>query len=332
MMLFSVLTAGILAALHGGVGAKTDIQERNSGGNEYVLLEDTVFWGRAVREVYMSLTPAPTPSPTPRPTPSPTRIEITCTSDNNGRDCTDLETPKPECDKSVDTLAFTFIGGDCDQNINTQDEFFCQDSDGGPSDDDAARIKCEDEDGRDIFNDVVAIGSQITLGDRDDLPDEIMCSVMNNQGAALQTFNIGTTSQDDLFLKDVFGSLQLESCDRLNCLIDVTYVYTIQNDGSTDLEITEVERSREGISDDLIDSIQDTNLRPDENTSAEENAVIDVCVHTSIVTVVEAIGEPPSGIPGSAEDTYVVDVDGLPDREIPSPCSGKGKGKLLHLL
>ena len=143
----------------------------------------------------------------------------------------------------------------------------------------------------------------------------------------MQTFNIGTTRHDDLFLKDVFGSLQLESCDRLNCLIDVMYVYTIQNDGNTHLAITEVERSRERLLDDLVDSVQDKNLRPDEHTSAEETDVIDVCVHASIVTFVEAIGEPPSGSPISADDKYVVDVDGLPARAIPSPCIGKGKGK-----
>jgi hypothetical protein len=67
MLLSRFLAAGILAALLDGVVAKTNFQERKSGENEGVLLEDTVFWGRAIRQVYMSVTPAPTPSPTSLP-------------------------------------------------------------------------------------------------------------------------------------------------------------------------------------------------------------------------------------------------------------------------
>jgi len=275
----------------------------------------------------------PTQSPTRAPTPHPTDnrpkidVDITCSDNDNLRDCGQLETPEPECDSNVDTLVFTYIGEGCEQSRNTQDDFFCQDFDGGPSNDDAARIQCEDEDGREIFDEVVNVGSQLAFGDKDNLPDLIQCFVKDNRDETLQAFTVASTRHDDLFLKDVFGSLQLESCDRLNCRVQVTYIYTIQNDGNTQLEITALDRSREDMNENVVGLVQDTSLLPDENTPAHEPDVIDVCVEASIVTRVEAEGDPPSGSPVTAVDTYTARTEGLEQREIPKPCvSGKGKG------
>ena len=216
---------------------------------------------------------------------------------------------------------FTVIGGTCDQSINEQDEFNCQDTNGGPSEDDDMNLHCNDQDGNVVFDGVsVAIGTQITFGELSDLPEEIKCSVMDNQGHTLQTFNIRTTDEDELYLKDVFGSLQLESCDSQECRVEALYVYSIVNDGNSQLEIVSVDRSRNGATDNVFDLAQDANLRPGESTSVNEADVIDVCMHASIVTNVEAAGKPPSGSPISANDIYILEVTGLPEPDIPEPC------------
>lgn len=221
---------------------------------------------------------------------------------------------------------FTFIGGNCDQSINVQDEFKCQDTGGGPSEDDDVQIQCKGQDGKDVFAGVVAVGAQITFGQKSDIPDEIECIVMDNEGNTLQTFNVRTTDEDELYLKDIFGSLQLESCDNQECRVDAVYVYTIVNDGNTQLEIVSVDRSRNGATDSVTDLANNVNLRPGESTSANEAGVIDICMHASIVTLLEAAGKSPSGSPVSANDIYVVDVTGLPEPEIPEPCvTGKGR-------
>jgi hypothetical protein len=221
---------------------------------------------------------------------------------------------------------FTFIGGDCDQSINEQDEFKCQDIDGGPSEDDDVHIQCKGREGNEVFDGVVSVGSQITFGEKSDLPDEIECIIMDNEGHTLQSLNVRTTDDDELYLKDVFGSLQLESCDNQECRVDAVYVYTIVNDGNTQLEIVSVDRSRNGATDSVFDLAKGANLRPGESTSSDEAGVIDVCMHASVVTIVEAAGKSPSGSPVSANDIYVVDVIGLPEPETPQPCvTGKGR-------
>jgi hypothetical protein len=176
----------------------------------------------------------------------------------------------------------------------------------------------------------VNIGSQVTFGDKNDLPDLIQCFVKDTSGDTLQTFTIGTTGFDDLFLKDIFGSLQLETCDSLNCLVRVTYVYTVQNDGNTQLEIVRLDRTREDMDDNVVNLVQDTSLQPNQKTPAEEPDTIDVCIEARIVTAVTVEGDPPSGSPVTADDTYTVKTDGLDEREI--PCAGKsGKGKCFLL-
>lgn len=260
------------------------------------------------------------------------QVDVTCTDDKNGDNCNAIGTPEPACGNGIDTLMFTYIGGSCDQSVNSQSSFECHDSDGGPSEDDDAHIDCcADQDGGEVFKGVVAVGDQISFGDKKDLPAEIFCTVKDNEGSVLQEFNIRTTDYDDLFLKDVFGSLQLESCNSLECLIDITYVYTIQNDGSTSLEITSVDRSREGSTDDVTGQFNDGNLSPGESTPAQEPSVLDICVYGSVITIVEATGKPPSGSPVSSDGTYIVETQGLPEREIAEPCSN-GEGACILLF
>lgn len=56
----SILTGILLSALH------VSSAEHNAGeqAEDVLLLEDDVYWGRALRKLQMSVTPAPTPSPT----------------------------------------------------------------------------------------------------------------------------------------------------------------------------------------------------------------------------------------------------------------------------
>jgi hypothetical protein len=75
---------------------------------------------------------------------------------------------------------------------------------------------------------------------------------------------------------------QAESPDE--CLIDITYTYTIDNTGIVDANIILFTRTRNGEFVDLLDSLDSTFLPVGESTSIEETEEIDRCVQQSFAT------------------------------------------------
>jgi hypothetical protein len=69
----------------------------------------------------------------------------------------------------------------------------------------------------------------------------LSCVMEDNSGSVLQTLTLNTGGDEDLYLKDKFGSLQVEACEDLDCAIDIVYEYKVNNTGPTDLTVTELD-------------------------------------------------------------------------------------------
>ena len=222
----------------------------------------------------------------------------------------------------IKVLQFTYIGGKCDQTKNTQDDKDeCKDKNGGPSRNGSARVKCEDGNNRVLYNRVVDVGDEFEVEGRNggDLPETLECTI-SDDGEDLQTLTINTGGNVDLFLKDQFGSLQLEACDDQDCTVPITYYHKITNTGETDLEVTNLDVLRPG-SDSIsaIGLIPDTDLSPGESTIVKEPAVLDVCVDATIMTNTDVDGVSPDGTTVTDDDDYVVSVTGNTRRPTGSP-------------
>jgi hypothetical protein len=160
-------------------------------------------------------------------------------------------------------------------------------------------------------------GDEISVpGGTGPLPQAITCVVSSTDGVTeYQKVTVNTSGNVDLFLKDTFGSLQLQSCDANDCLRPVEYTYTIANIGGTPMTITKVNRVRDGQSIDLLLSagqLINQSLAVGESTFVTEGEVIDVCVDSTSTTTVTAEANPPAAGPCLGTDTYNLITRSLP--------------------
>jgi hypothetical protein len=271
------------------------------------------------------------------------QVDISCSTANDdkeeqGTSCDDLRPPEStECkagsyhDSSPNTLKFTYIGGSCEQSSTTQkDTFQCEDINGGPSMIPSVHLECtsndDDTSGMVIYDNEVTIGMSFSLeGGDSPLPGSIQCRVKDAKDHTLQIMTIGL--MDELNVKDVFGSLRLENCDSVGCLVEIFYLLTISNDGNTHLEITSVELASNGKRDNILDDVPDTSLDAGERTQTRQSNNLDICISGTVQTEVEVIAKPPTGSPISSNVVnLIVEVPGFPQHESDDkPCSTGGK-------
>ena len=123
-------------------------------------------------------------------------------------------------------------------------------------------VSCEDASNSNPLG--ASNGSAIEVMDLmgNSLPDEIACTVINISGEEVQSITINTGGVVDLYLKDKFGALQLESCkpndsDLKDCIVAIEYVYSVQNMFTNNAEVVVFERSRGGDLLDLLENVED---------------------------------------------------------------------------
>jgi hypothetical protein len=80
--------------------------------------------------------------------------------------------------------------------------------------------------------------------------------------------------------------LEVESCDDLECIIDVAYSYTATNAGEAPINITSMTRVRDGDTLDLTDQVDPKELDVGEKIVVTEPDQVDYCVTSSITTEV----------------------------------------------
>ena len=245
-------------------------------------------------------------------------VEVSCVG-ANGVECQSLEEPDGQCSDGdmLTILQMRYIGGGCGQSSNTQNSIFtCEDFSGGPAATGDCVISCTGPGGVNLFMGTVSVGNDIFLMTMapPELPESATCEMTSTGGDLLQRFTFDPSGGTELTLKDVFGSLELESCTDVvgeteTCFMDVTYTYDLINVGTNNMDVTLVQRTRNGATVNLLPQVPDTDLAPGEQTGVVETETIDLCVPNTFETVVRAEADPPAGVPCFDEDVYVFTID-----------------------
>lgn len=188
------------------------------------------------------------------------------------------------CASPLSEVRFNYTGGDCSTSNNAQGDDTCVDSNGGPPAGDVA-ITCFD-DQMVLAQQTVAPGESIAVTGMPLLPEILTCVVTSvNEDTTYQEVQFNTRS--DFTAKARFGSLEVEQCGDLECIIDVTYTYTASNVGEAPINITSMTRTRDGETVDLTDMVDPTELDVGESTVVQEPDEVDYCVSSVITTTVD---------------------------------------------
>ena len=230
-------------------------------------------------------------------------------------ECGAIESPEGSCavGSSIDTLRFKLEFCTCEEGENAQG-LSCTDEGALPGAGESARVTCTDTNDNLLFSQNIQDGSDVIMSGEGGLPPMITCSVFSITGEILQSLTVDASGSTDLFLKDKFGSLTLEACDEQDCISEVTYIYTLQNNGAVDIEVTKFERDREGEIVDLLPEV--TTLVPGESFVTAETESIDVCEDASICTTITM--EDSTGNCGDT-DEYCFEISTEPRPPTPEP-------------
>jgi hypothetical protein len=234
--------------------------------------------------------PSPVP-PTPAPTAAPKRCEcdvkITCETEDE-IECNAFSIPTLECASPLSEVRFQYTGGDCSDSNNDQRDDVCEDTNGGPPADTEVLVQCLDSESNAVLaSELLSPGGTIDVAGEGGglLPGKLECRVSSTDESSLyQTLFFGTTQR--FFAKSVYGSLEVESCDALECIIDVAYSYTATNAGEAPINITSMTRVRDGDTLDLTDQVDPKELDVGEQFIVTEPDQVDYCVTSSITTEV----------------------------------------------
>lgn len=253
-------------------------------------------------------------------------VDITCVN-ADGTACTDIVSPDGSCTSGgpVETLTFTYNPASCEEGFPThsQPNPFCQDLESIP--DGPVTLVCSADPEGDtlvVAPSIVSPGDSITITrpDGGPLPAQVYCSINDgaNGGATVfQEFSFFTTNGDDgaeLDAKDQFGSLSLVSCSDgdgiiLDCLQILQYTYTITNVGPNDMDLSQLERTRNNLTASLLDSLSVTNLKPGDVTQVRESEIVDVCEENDFSTFVSVEANPENGLVCFDEDEYFFEIN-----------------------
>jgi hypothetical protein len=235
--------------------------------------------------------PTPVP-PTPAPTAAPKRCEcdvkITCETEDE-IECNAFSIPTLECASPLSEVRFQYTGGDCSDSNNDQRDDVCEDTNGGPPADTEVLVQCLDSEINTVLaSELLSPGGTIDVlaGESGGLlPEELECRVSSTDESILyQTLFFSTTQS--FTAKSVYGSLEVERCDELECIMDVMYFYTATNAGEAPINITRMTRVRNGDTLDLTDQVDPKELDVGEQTVVTEPDQVDYCVTSSITTKV----------------------------------------------
>ena len=242
---------------------------------------------------------APTAVPTELTTNRPGCIISALVECENefGVDCKIIDPPSPACGTgALSSLSFTYDSlSECDDSLNQQDDEIL----GMPTCiqegtlAEQVGITCEGLHGASTMGDppvaltvspsILSSGEELTVTPTtaSTIPEFVSCTVYSlNDGsfdAALQRVLISTS--EPFYLKETYGSLQVQSCDDEVCLQEVTFTYTVTNDGETTAEVTELIRDCDLVTDpsDIFSLLTQTTLAPGESGSYSETFTVDVC-------------------------------------------------------
>jgi hypothetical protein len=185
-------------------------------------------------------------------------------------------------------VRFQYTGGDCSDSNNDQGDDVCEDTNGGLPADTEVLVQCLDSEINTVLaSELLSPGGTIDVAGEGGglLPEELECRVSSTDESILyQTLFFSTTQS--FTAKSVYGSLEVERCDELECIMDVMYFYTATNAGEAPINITSMTRVRDGDTLDLTDQVDPKELDVGEQTVVTESDQVDYCVTSSITTKV----------------------------------------------
>ena len=263
-------------------------------------------------------------------------VEITCETDS-GVECSELTSPTGSCTLIGDgalltELTFRYEDCTCEESSgrNTQPDAFCNDFEDLPIG--AVGLSCSSEpDGIDlsVSPSMMSTGDLVlvTTSDGTPLPPQIRCLISEGRSGTatiFQVVDIFTQDGNELRLEDKFGSLSLQSCSNeagqeLNCEVQLCYEYDLRNVGTSDMDITLLERTRDGVTDSLLNLLNVTSLEPGVSIEVMEKELVNLCTEGSYTTSVSVEADPPNGQTCLDEDTFLFDITSGTPFPTPSP-------------
>jgi hypothetical protein len=258
--------------------------------------------------------------------------------------------PSTQCSVGdiINSVGFQLIDSACYESRNSQDEkFFCENTDVSiPSEGTPVQVSCVDgSDTPQLFFDDLSttMGGFIVVENvNGGLPDSLVCKVKTEQGIEIQKLTIDTSGGEDLYLKNTFGMLQLDSCTVNNrptqsCTIPIQYRYTVSNQGSTFVDVVKVERTRNSQLMDLTPQASITELRAGGNvlgdsTSMVEDDIIDLCSPEMYETTVLAQSDTqPPGAPCFDLTQYMLNFSGVGHMDVDISCTSEDGVECINL-
>jgi hypothetical protein len=250
------------------------------------------------------------------------KVTVAC-AEAAGTECNEIEPPSGQCavGNEINTVRFKYTESSCERgegdlnSQNDEDGFTCDDFNGGPPADEEVLITVSEGNTTVFAIMTVTVGDDIVVPSGTDatgpLPESITCVVTSTDGlTTYQEVTINTSGKVDLYLKDKFGSLKLESCDDNDCLVTVNYLYTLENIGTTPMTIAIVDRERDGEVEDLLALVPDAMLGVGDKTTVTETEQVDICVNNKSTTKMEVEADSPAGFPCFAEAEYSLVTEG----------------------
>lgn len=296
-------------------GVNRDFVEKLEESSAKIAMskEDHAYWSRLLEDTDMSVAPPPTSTPPDEECQisvrkkkprfcaddcsittcpynfclSPLQVEITC-ADTQGTECNLVQSPAFLCPADLTTVRFKYTGESCADSINGQVGDTCEDFEGGPPLDTEVLVTCKD--GETILSsEALRSGGDITVMS-DALPTILSCTVTSlDETTTYQEVSMNV--QSSFFLKDRYGSLEVDRCDDQDCIVLVVYTYTVTNVGSLPLEITSMLRERDGQTSDLTDQVDPTDVDAGGDTAVKEADTVDYCLASVITTDVQVFSQ-----------------------------------------
>ena len=274
-------------------------------------------------------TKPPTRPPTFPPTFSPTapkqckvNVGITCTT-SSGAPCNTLTYPQGTCAKgsSVNDLMLQFSGGTCASSKNAQGLMascvdFSSFTAGQP-----VMVHCYDMTGMMLSVDHTTVppdGVFTVTSPSGSLPEAVNCTLSSTSGSIIQENVIDTSGQVTLNLQNKFGALTVVACDQLTCVQTLTYDYSVSNVGTTQMNVTKLERIFNGVPTDLLPYLPNPDLLPGQSTSLQDTFTINVCQAGSYTTQVNVEAQPRGGKPCLNNATYTFTITPPPPTPAPT--------------
>lgn len=233
--------------------------------------------------------------------------------------CDEITSPESLClsDGNLGVVNFVYIQNSCGESSNAQG-LFCEDS-GEPftSEHENVHVVCKhhtDGSSLTVSPSTVTPGESFAvspLQGESSLPDQIECILIDSVGNKVQQVTIDTSGKIELHLKNTFGSLEVNGCDNVSCLEEISYTYTFQNVGTTDADIILANRDLNGGIFSLIHFLPRNPLAPGTTTSVTKKKMIDVCKGEEYTVKLNADGATNTGKRCEANDELRFEIPGL---------------------